>query len=118
MSDPRINRRVVASEYADLRMSFDQMDMEALRRGYAALIDRLADQIFAAGLDFDDVEVERIIVLMVGSTEANVVADFLSEEALLRKSISRQLCELGGAELLGVLSIKELRVRALSDRPV
>lgn len=112
-----MNLRVVASECADLRMSLDQLDMEALRRGFAALIDRLADQIFAAGLDFDDVEVERIIVLMVGSTEVSVVADFLSDEALLRKSIGKQLCELSSAESPGVLSIREISVRALSDRP-
>jgi len=118
MSDPRVNRRVVASESADLRMSLDQMDMAALRRGFAALIDRLADQIFASGVDFDDVEVERIIVMVVGATDVEIIADYLSDEALLRKSISRQLCQLGDEDSLGNRSIKELRVRALSDRPV
>lgn len=117
MSDPRVNRRVVASESADLRMSLDQMDMASLRRGFAALIDRLADQIFATGSDFDEVEVERIILVAAGAKEVEIVAEYLSDEGLLRKSMGRQLCELGGAELLGDLSIKELRVRALSDRP-
>lgn len=117
MSDSRFNKRAVATQSADYFMSLSQIDMDALRREFAALIDRLADQIFAAGLDFDDVDVERIIVLIVGATEIEVVAEFLSDEALLRKSIEEQLYKLGCAESRSDLSIKQLRVRALSDRP-
>jgi len=93
MENRQQRRKVVASAEQDMLMSAAALDLDALRRGFAALSDRLAESLFAAGLDFDDVEIDRMVLLRLPDRSLEAVADYLSDVALFSASIEKQLRE-------------------------
>lgn len=114
MSHPKFDRQVVASESCVIRMGMENLDLDALRRAFGTLCDRVAERLFVAGLDFDEVEVERSVLLNVGGREIEADAEFLSEVALLRRSIERQLRERGVAHD-GAMIVVGIRAEAWAE---
>ena len=90
-------------------------DPRPLQVAFAALADRAAEVIARAGSDFDEVLMDRLVVLRdAEGTEREVVAEFLSDAKLLERSILQSLGETSGSA--GLLEIREIKVVVRLDR--
>lgn len=118
MNQPEHRHRVVADVSLDLTMDLDKPDLDALRRGFGTLSDRLVERLLTAGLDFDDVVIERFIVLRRTEQTLEVAAEYLSDAVLFERSIERQLQPYGVSMQDGALTISGIRVEAWTEQPL
>lgn len=106
---------------AALRGEPTGLNLDALRRQWADLCDRMAEKLFAAGLDFDDVELLRRLVIRVDAAEIELDAEFLSDARILLQSLQRQLRARGldaGAAPPTVVGLKVCAVRDRAQPPI
>ena len=90
----------------------EQVDLRALRAGFAELGDTAAEAVFRDGLDLDDVILERWADVKCDSSAKGrlVRIDWLSDRELCVKDVRRQ-CLTGGDA--GRIAIVALRVRVV-----
>jgi hypothetical protein len=112
-----LQRRVVHEEASPFEATIAGLDLAHLRAAFAELFDRTMLGVQRAGLDADDVVLEREMLL--GAADAAAVwrsVDFLSDAARFRAHLERQAPSdrLIGRRLLDA-RVTALRVRAIAD---
>lgn len=112
-----IRRDILFDEAMPMNTSLVLLDLDRLRRTFAALGDRAAQVVTAAGFDQDDVVLDRLIACRVNDTvQAEVPADWLADAARLSDAIiaalSAQVSRPVSAE---TVTIAAVRVRAVRE---
>lgn len=98
-----------------------EADLEEIRRVFSALFDRAARATVRAGLDLDDVIVERHVDCRIGGQHVRIAADHLSNPERFvdyMLGVANANCGAGAADvLITALSIAVVRDPASGARP-
>lgn len=112
-SADRIQRITLCEESMGCDIRLDALDTDWLRRAFSQLFDRAARAVMQAGLDLDDVIIERFAACTAGShgpTPLEVPS--LTDVALLRRAANQALAKKTGARP------QNIRVVSLSVRVI
>ena len=111
---PPIRREIVFDESAAWNCALADLDLPALRAGFAGLMERAAAAVQARGYEQDDSLVERLLVCRVAAGEVVTVdAAWLADAERLAAHVRARVGELVGRGVGGAeVSIAGLRVTA------
>lgn len=113
-----IRRDILFDESRPIRAPLAGLDIEALRRTFAALGERAALAVSAAGFDQDDVVLDRLMRCHADDTlEAELPADWLADAGRLAGAIIAALATTAQRPIpIEVATIESVRVRAVLER--
>ena len=98
--------------------TLSEIDLDAVRRKFSELFDRVARAVFRAGLDLDDVLVERQVVCRIdGHPPIRISADHLSDEDRFTQHVLAAVkLELNRDIPSGAVTLMELRITAIREQ--
>ncbi len=113
-----IRRDILFDESRPIRAPLTRLDIESLRRSFAALGDRAAQAVIAAGFDQDDVVLDRLMRCHVDDTVgAELPADWLADAGRLSGAIIAALSSRAQRPIpIEGVTIESVRVRAVLER--
>ena len=98
--------------------TLSEIDLDAVRRKFSELFDRVARAVFRAGLDLDDVLVERQVVCRInGHPPIRVSADHLSDlDRFVQHVLAAAKLEFDRDIPSGAVTLIELRITAIREQ--
>ena len=83
-------------------------DPRTLQLAFASLGDLAAQSIYLAGSDFDEVLMERILLVRSGEKTSQVPAEFLADAERLKELVVRRVSESPGLAELSVVAVRTI----------
>jgi len=118
MTDDSQGSDIVFVGSTPVEWRLDDIDLDELRSGFSHLFDQAAEAVHAAGLDLDDVFVERSLLCRTPCEENLIVgARFLADRDRLISGVTTELREMVGQVVESTKTIvTKLQVSVLRDR--